>query len=78
MRIWDTQGNQLITPFRGHESYIDAVVVNPDNNKIISASWDGTIRVWSTKREEWLKAGCDRLKDRVVTGDRRIDFWCKD
>ena len=77
IRIWDTRGNQIAPPFRGHEGYVDAVIVNPNDDKIISGSWDSTIRIWSTKREEWLQAGCDRLKNHVVTGDRQINLWCK-
>ena len=77
VRIWNTQGDLIASPFRGHEGYVDSVAVNPDNNKIVSGSWDGTIRIWDTKREDWFQAGCDRLKNHVVTGDRQINFWCQ-
>ena len=39
--------------FRGHTGYIDAIALSPDNRRLISGSWDNTLRVWdaSTGRE---------------------------
>ena len=37
---------------RGHESAVTSVCVTPDGKKIISGSWDRTVRVWDKKGNE--------------------------
>jgi WD40 repeat protein len=34
------------TRFAGHESWVTSLVLTPDGKKLISGSWDGTVRVW--------------------------------
>ena len=77
IRLWDTKGNPITQPFRGHQGYVDAVVFSPDGNKIISGSWDSTIRTWLTQPKAWFKLGCDRLKDHSLTNRQQTNFWCK-
>ena len=37
------------TRFAGHESWVTALVLTPDGKKLISGSWDGTVRVWDVE-----------------------------
>jgi WD40 repeat protein len=37
------------TRFSGHESWVTALVLTPDGKKLISGSWDGTVRVWDVE-----------------------------
>ena len=37
------------TRFGGHESWVTALVLTPDGKKLISGSWDGTVRVWDVE-----------------------------
>ncbi|MBF0501713.1 MAG: protein kinase [Candidatus Riflebacteria bacterium] len=46
IRIWDFTAGREIRKLEGHADLVNAVLVTPDNTSIISASWDGTIRVW--------------------------------
>jgi WD40 repeat protein len=45
--LWDTASWQIIKKFLGHNDLIEGLVFTPDGTKILSASRDGTIRVWS-------------------------------
>ena len=45
--VWDTESWQLIKRFSGHSDLIEDLAFTPDGTKILSASRDGTIRVWS-------------------------------
>jgi WD40 repeat protein len=45
--VWDTESWQLLKRFSGHNDLIEDLAFTPDGTKILSASRDGTIRVWS-------------------------------
>jgi WD40 repeat protein len=44
--VWDAESWQLIKRFSGHSDLIEDLAFTPDGTKILSASRDGTIRVW--------------------------------
>jgi WD40 repeat protein len=48
-RIWDTSTHQTIVQLIGHTSIVHSVTFFPDGKQIMSASWDGTIRVWDVE-----------------------------
>jgi len=33
----------------GHNNAVATVAINPDGDKIVSSSWDKTIRVWGVR-----------------------------
>lgn len=39
----------MITYFGGHNGGISSVTFNSDNSKIISGSWDKTVKIWDVK-----------------------------
>ena len=39
----------LLKEFKGHSSYISEFHIMEDDNRMISASGDGTLRVWNLK-----------------------------
>ncbi|KAK6355214.1 hypothetical protein TWF696_004331 [Orbilia brochopaga] len=45
--IWDKRG-RLLQTFKGHRSFIIAMVFSPDGKTIIYGSVDGTIKLWDT------------------------------
>jgi WD40 repeat protein len=45
-QIWDASTHQTIIKLVGHTGSVPYVAFFPDGKKIMSASWDGTIRVW--------------------------------
>ena len=46
--MWDVKGNQ-ITELKGHTSNVNSANFSPDGKKIVTASWDTTVRVWDIK-----------------------------
>lgn len=86
--MWSTQTGKLIDILAGHEGPISALAFSPNGDRMVSASWDKTIRVWdtygrSTAVEPFqLKADCLALAFRpdgkevaVSTLDGQISFW---
>jgi WD40 repeat protein len=45
-QIWDASTHQSIVQLVGHTNNVRSVAFFPDGKRIMSASWDGTIRVW--------------------------------
>ena len=55
--------------FKGHTSYVYSVCFSKDGNTVLSASWDGTIRLWNTiTGEECIDR---RIKD-IHKGNIRV------
>ncbi len=47
VRVWDPRTGKRITKFVGHTDNIRAILINQDGDKIITASSDQTVKVWS-------------------------------
>ena len=45
--VWNTENWQVVKSFSGHIDLVEDIVFSPDGVNILSASRDGTIRVWS-------------------------------
>ncbi|KAL1343513.1 hypothetical protein HN51_029887 [Arachis hypogaea] len=46
VRLWDSRSGECTTTFRGHSNAIYALCVSADNKYLVSASYDGTARVF--------------------------------
>jgi WD40 repeat protein len=46
VRIWDAATGKLNRCFRGHSQRVTSLAFHPDNRRIVSASGDGTIKIW--------------------------------
>jgi WD40 repeat-containing protein SMU1 len=49
VRIHGLKSGRTIKEFRGHSSYVNCVIYNSDFTKLITASADGTVKVWDIK-----------------------------
>ena len=47
--IWDISNEELKLEMNGHTSNIRSINYSPDGKKIVTASYDGSIRIWSTE-----------------------------
>lgn len=46
--IWDPRtGTPVGEPLRGHDGAVTSVAYSPDGNRLVSASYEGTVRIWS-------------------------------
>jgi len=46
-RIWETYSTRLVASLRGHSMEVRSAVWSPRGDSILTASWDGTARVWA-------------------------------
>jgi WD40 repeat protein len=50
MRVWDVQTGNLEVILKGHSGWVRGCAFSPDGQRIVSASWDGTLRLWNVPK----------------------------
>ncbi|HLX51090.1 MAG TPA: WD40 repeat domain-containing protein [Streptosporangiaceae bacterium] len=56
IEIWHRRaGCRLLPPLSGHDGYVERLVITPDGRRLLSGSWDRTVRVWSLATGEPLR-----------------------
>ncbi|KAH6931253.1 hypothetical protein HPB50_023249 [Hyalomma asiaticum] len=53
-RIHGLKSGKLLKEFRGHTSFVNDVIFTPESHHLLSASSDGTVKLWSVKSTECL------------------------
>jgi WD40 repeat protein len=48
-RLWDAATGKQVAVLRGHKSRVPAAAFSPDGGRLVTASADGTARVWSAR-----------------------------
>jgi WD40 repeat protein len=46
VQLWDTRRERLLARLVDHADVVSAVAVAPDGRRLLSASWDGTVRLY--------------------------------
>ena len=54
LRIWDPRSCIRICKLRGHSDNIRSIAVNKDGTQCLSASSDGTIKLWSVGQQRCI------------------------
>jgi WD40 repeat protein len=77
--LWDTKNEKAIgMPFRGHQTWVTSVAFSVDGQRIISASIDGTLRLWdkaSAKSTDAQVVHSSILRPLGVNVDALIGRW---
>jgi serine/threonine protein kinase/WD40 repeat protein len=64
-RICDTKSGRELSVLRGHESWVYSAVFSPDDQRVLTAGNDGTVRLWSANApDQNIEIQCDA---RVIT-----------
>ena len=53
--MWNLSNGHLTHVLKGHNRPVSSVDISPDGNLVISASYDGTSRVWNLQSGELLR-----------------------
>jgi WD40 repeat protein len=62
VRLWDLAGEKERVKLRGHKGLVFRVTFSLDGRRLISASWDGTAKVWDFSR--WIGPESDLTEPR--------------
>lgn len=52
LRLWDEAKAERSGVLRGHTDFVYGAVFHPDGRRVVSASWDGSVRVWNASNAE--------------------------
>lgn len=84
--IWyDLKGDTVVGTASGHETEIAALDWSPDGTQLVSADWNGELRIWDARKRKRITeakqpdavSALAWIDDRIVTGswDGRIRVW---
>lgn len=76
IRVWDAEKGTLIQNLEGHTKMVVSALFSPDDSCIVSASYDGTIRIWPIPPlQKLIDQTRERFKDRPLTPEERHQYY---
>jgi hypothetical protein len=64
--VWDVASGKEIARFAGHKDRIVAVAFSPSGRLLVTASWDGTVKLWRHTSSRLVNA----IPERRLVADR--------
>ncbi|MDE2858939.1 MAG: protein kinase [Chloroflexota bacterium] len=55
LRLWDAESGELLGTYEGHTAIVNYARIAPNNEFIISTSWDDTVRMWDIETGEEVR-----------------------
>lgn len=68
LEVWDTRFWRILALLDAHQGRVTDFVLSDDENRVVSASLDGTIKLWD------VQTGTELLTLQAIDRDRR-DYW---
>jgi WD40 repeat protein len=53
--VWDANTGEQLRELQGHTGSVNSIAFSPDGNKIVSGSFDHSVRVWDVKTGKQLR-----------------------
>src|SRR5205085_4397106 len=75
LRLWDATTGQLLRTFVGHTDQVRAAAVYAEGKRFLSASFDGTVRLWDfldTKPVALLGFALGRLRCLALSPEGKV------
>ncbi len=47
VRLWDSRTGRILQEWQGHATSVFSVAFSPDGKKLLTASWDSTLKLWA-------------------------------
>ncbi|MEO1391572.1 MAG: WD40 repeat domain-containing protein [Cyanobacteria bacterium J06634_5] len=69
--------SQLLPPLTGHEGVVWDVDFDEDGQRLVTASADGSVRIWDLQLETLLEKGCQWLEDWLLARPELAQHLCK-
>ena len=66
IKLWNSSKAILLKTFKGHSGWISAICFSPNSLELVSASEDGTVRVWNVLNGENMEL-CQKSMDKTST-----------
>ncbi len=48
VRLWNSNGQQIGEPLKGHQGWVTSVAISADGKTIVSSGYDSTMRLWNS------------------------------
>ena len=73
VKIWDASNGSLLRTLKGHSGDLISLAFTPDSRRVITASADGTVRVWNADTGKELKRlkRSDQIPSAIPSADSR-------
>jgi WD40 repeat protein len=66
MKVWDAVSGACVSTLEGHTGGVMSVSVSPDGSRIISGSFDKTVKVWTTLEYKIFKDKILKIIENMV------------
>ena len=64
--IWELSSRRLAGQKMRHDHYVSAVELTPDASRVVTSSWDGTVRIWDLATQTQVGEPFRRLSTYLV------------
>ena len=61
VQLWNAETGELLRELLRHNNYVQSVAISPDNRLVLSASWDGTARIFDLNEGQQTRSQKCRL-----------------